>query len=69
MLELPERERLDVVVEVLARLEGAPDPDWEAAWLAALDRREQAESAEPTADEDWSAARARILSGSSSRGE
>jgi hypothetical protein len=53
----------------VARLEGAPDPDWEAAWLAELDRREQAESAEPTADEDWSAVRARILSGSSSCGE
>jgi hypothetical protein len=29
----------------------------------------QNESAEPTTDEDWSAVRARILSGSSSRGE
>jgi hypothetical protein len=35
---------------------------------AELDRREQAESAEPAADEDWAAVRARILSGSS-RGE
>jgi len=30
MLELPEGERLDVVSEVLAPLDGEPDSDWEA---------------------------------------
>jgi hypothetical protein len=63
MLELPEPERLDIVVEVLARLDGAPDPDWDAAWLAELDRREDSEPGEPTDDEEWPAVRARILSG------
>jgi Putative addiction module component len=68
MLELPEGERLDVVTEVLARLQGEPDPDWEATWLAELDRRELAGPAEPTSDEEWPAVRARILNGLSSRG-
>ena len=68
MLELPEGERLDVVSEVLARLHGEPDPDWEAAWLAELDRRELADAAEPTSDEEWATVRARILNRSSGRG-
>jgi hypothetical protein len=68
MLELPEGERLDVVTEVLARLQGEPDPDWEAAWLAELDRREFTDTAEPTVDEEWPAVRARILNAVSGRG-
>jgi hypothetical protein len=63
VLDLPERDRLDIVVEVLARLDGPVSPDWEAAWLAELDRREQTGSAEPTPDEEWPAVRARILAG------
>jgi hypothetical protein len=61
VLELPEGDRLDIVAEVLARLDGPADPDWEAAWLAELDRRDASEPAEPSADEEWPAVRARIL--------
>jgi len=68
MLELPEGERLDVVSEVLARLHGDPDLEWEAAWLAELDRRELADAAEPTPAEEWSTVRARILNRASTRG-
>lgn len=68
VLELPEGERLDIVAEVLARLDGPPDPDWETAWLAEFDRRETAESGEPAANEDWSIVRARILTGATRRG-
>jgi hypothetical protein len=63
VLDLPERDRFDLVAEVLARSDGPADPDWETAWLAELDRREQTEAADPTPDEEWPAARARILTG------
>jgi hypothetical protein len=63
MLELPEPDRLDIVVEVLARLDGPADADWEAAWLSELDQRELSEPGEPTKEEEWPAVKARILSG------
>jgi hypothetical protein len=68
VLELPEGDRLDLVAEVLARLDGPPDADWETAWLAELDRRESTESGAPAADEEWSKVRARILTGTTRRG-
>lgn len=68
VLELPEGDRLDVVAEVLTRLDGPPDPGWEAAWLAELDRREENEEREPSSDEEWSVVRARVLSGPAPRG-
>ena len=68
VLELPEEDRLDIVAEVLAGLDGPPDADWETAWLAELDRREAAEAGEPAADEEWSKVRARIMAGASRRG-
>ena len=68
VLELPEGDRLDIVAEVLARLDGPPDSDWETAWLAELDRRDAAETAEPAVDEEWSKVRARILTGTTPRG-
>jgi hypothetical protein len=68
VLELPESDRLKIVLEILAGLDGPADPDWEAAWLAELDRRERSEPAEPTNDEEWAKARARILTSASRRG-
>jgi hypothetical protein len=68
VLELPEGDRLDIVAEVLARLDGPPDPAWEAAWLAELDRRDATELREPSPDEEWSTVRARILTGATRRG-
>jgi Putative addiction module component len=67
VLELSEGDRLDIVAEVLARLDGPPDPAWEAAWLAELDRRDATELREPSADEEWSVVRARILTGATRR--
>jgi hypothetical protein len=63
VLELSECDRLDIVAEVLARLGGPPDPAWVATWLAELDRRDATELREPSADEEWSVVRARILTG------
>ncbi|HVV49895.1 MAG TPA: hypothetical protein VHO06_09565 [Polyangia bacterium] len=56
------------MVEVLARLDGPVDRGWEAAWRAELDRRDANELHEPSPDEEWSAVRARILSGATRRG-
>ena len=64
VLELPEPDRLDLVVEVLAQLDGPRDPDWDEAWLAELDRREASAPDEPTADEEWSVVRSRLRAGS-----
>jgi hypothetical protein len=61
VLELPEGDRLDIVAAVLARLDGPP------AWLAELDRRDATELREPSADEEWSVVRARILTGATRR--
>ena len=68
VLALPEGDRLDIVAEVLARLDGPADPGWEAAWLAELDRRDANELHEPSPDEEWSVVRARVLTGASRRG-
>jgi putative addiction module component (TIGR02574 family) len=38
-MELPEREKIRVVEELLAGLEGEADPEAEAAWTAEIERR------------------------------
>jgi putative addiction module component (TIGR02574 family) len=38
-LDLPVDERLKLASDLIASVDGAPDPDWDAAWLAELDRR------------------------------
>jgi hypothetical protein len=37
------------------------EPEWQAAWLAELERRELGDSAEPAADEERPLVRARTL--------
>ena len=64
VLELPEADRLDLIVEVLAQLDGPRDPDWDEAWLAELDRREESTPDQPTAEEEWSVVRARLRAAS-----
>jgi putative addiction module component (TIGR02574 family) len=61
VLALPEDERLELASEIIASVDGPVDADWEAVWLAELDRRAIAADgrAEPAAD--WADARARIL--------
>jgi hypothetical protein len=62
-----EGDRLDVVAEILAQLDGPADPGWEAAWLAELDRRNANELREPSPDEEWSVVRGHVLTGASRR--
>ncbi|MBI5314762.1 MAG: addiction module protein [Nitrospirae bacterium] len=38
-MELPEKEKIQIVEELLAGLEGETDPEAEAAWIAEIERR------------------------------
>lgn len=59
---LTEEERLQVASELITSVDGPADADWDATWLAELERRcEAADSRGETAD-DWKAVRGRILS-------
>lgn len=58
---LPEPERLRLASDLIASVDGPPDADWEAAWLAELDRRVEAARRRGTPAPEWSEVRARIL--------
>ena len=58
---LPENERLELASEIIARVDGPRDADWDAAWLAELDRRTEADKERGGSGADWSDVRARIL--------
>ena len=62
VLGLPEQDRVHIATEVLASLDGQPDGDWEAAWLAELDRRQRAAAARGERAPEWAEVRSRILS-------
>jgi putative addiction module component (TIGR02574 family) len=56
-LDLPEEDRLALAAELIDRVEGPADPEWEAAWLAELERRRASkQDAVP-----WGDVRARTL--------
>jgi hypothetical protein len=58
-VSLPEPERAEVVAEILASFDGEPDPDWESAWRAELQRRsKRADEGAPM--REWSEVRSRI---------
>ena len=61
VLTLPEGERLELASAIIASVDGPPDADWDAAWLAELDHRTDAAKTRGEAGSDWSEARARIL--------
>ena len=60
-LRLPAHDRLALAAELLDSVEDANDPDWEAAWLAELDRRAEQASSDPSTLEDWASVRDRLL--------
>jgi putative addiction module component (TIGR02574 family) len=60
-LVLSEDERLELASETIASVDGPRDVDWDAAWLAELDRRTEAAKARGGTGTDWTDARARIL--------
>ena len=59
-LRLPVEDRLALASELLDSVEGAADTEWDAAWLAELDRRAQTVG-DPKKLEDWATVRERIL--------
>jgi putative addiction module component (TIGR02574 family) len=60
-LSLSEGERLEIASELIASVDGPPDADWEAAWLAELDRRVEAANRRGTPAPEWAEVRARAL--------
>lgn len=62
VLGLPEADRVLIATEVLASLDGPPDADWDAVWLAELETRCRAAQARGEHGAEWSDVRARILS-------
>ena len=60
-LGLSEGERLELATELIASVDGPPDGDWDALWLAELDKRLEAERSQPSPSSDWAGARRRIL--------
>ena len=61
VLALNEEERAHIATEVIASLDGPPDADWEATWLAELDRRVEAAKRAGESGTDWSEVRAELL--------
>jgi len=60
-LALPEDERLELASEIIASVDGPRDADWEATWLAELDRRSEAAKARGEPADEWIEVRGRIL--------
>jgi putative addiction module component (TIGR02574 family) len=61
VLALPEDERLELASDIIASVDGPRDADWDAAWLAELDRRTKAAEDRGESGSDWTDVRARIL--------
>jgi putative addiction module component (TIGR02574 family) len=61
VLALPEDERLELASEIIASVDGPRDADWDASWLAELDRRTAVARQRGESGSDWTEARARIL--------
>jgi putative addiction module component (TIGR02574 family) len=54
-------ERLKLASDLIASVDAPPDPDWDAAWLAELDRRMEATSRRSDPLPEWAEVRSRIL--------
>ncbi len=67
VLALPEDERLEIASEIIASVDGPADADWDAVWLAELERRSKAAESRGTPAPEWADVRARILSQLASR--
>jgi putative addiction module component (TIGR02574 family) len=60
-LRLPAQDRLAIAAELIDSVEERPDVEWDAAWLAELDRRAEEAAANPDQLEDWGSVRTRLL--------
>lgn len=59
-LKLPTSDRARVAAELLASVDGEPDPDAAAAWAAEIDRRVQRVESEGATGDEWQHVRARL---------
>jgi putative addiction module component (TIGR02574 family) len=59
-MRLDAKSRAELVTELLASLDGPPDPDAEAAWEAEIQRRVAALEAGNVALESWDSVKRRI---------
>lgn len=60
-LALPGDERLHLAAELLASVEEPQNAEWDGAWLAELERREQAVRAGEAPGSEWSEVRGRLI--------
>lgn len=61
LLALPETERLEVLAELVASLDGPPEPGSEAAWADEFARRDARAGTSADAGQEWTAARSQLL--------
>jgi putative addiction module component (TIGR02574 family) len=59
-LELPPEDRLAIADDLLDSVEGRDDPEWDAAWLAEVDRRAAEAERGGVELEDWEVVRTRL---------
>ncbi|MHB8876337.1 MAG: addiction module protein [Myxococcaceae bacterium] len=59
-LKLTSAERARLAAELIASVDGEPEPDAEAAWAAEIDRRVQRVQSEGPKGDDWQGVHARI---------
>jgi putative addiction module component (TIGR02574 family) len=59
-LRLPIVDRARIAAELIASVDGEPDPDAERAWAAEVERRARRAIAGDSSGEDWNAVRQRI---------
>jgi putative addiction module component (TIGR02574 family) len=61
-LELTTQERAELAAELIASVDGAPDPEAEEAWAQEIERRASRARAGVTQGHEWSDVKARVLS-------
>ncbi len=66
-MSLPVSERAELAADLLASLDGEPDPEVEAAWAAEIERRARDAHANPDDDVAWESVRAELHADPTSR--
>ncbi len=59
-LLLPEKERAELASQIIASLDGPPDPDADSLWAEEITRRIREFEKDPTRAEDWQVVKARL---------
>lgn len=59
-LLLPEKDRAELASQIIASLDGPPDPDAEGLWTEEIARRIREFEEDPSRAEDWQVVKARL---------